>query len=119
MDVTRRIAAVLGPTLVAVTVSEFVNLNIWLDVHPTVVYLNGLVFLVGGLATVTTHNRWRPDFSLLVTLSGWLLIVAGLYRMVFPNAPQLGPGLATYGLMAALAALGVALVGVALVEPAE
>lgn len=109
MDLTARIAAVLGPALMAVTVSEFVNLRIWEDVHPTVVYLNGLVFLVGGLVIATAHNRWRLDFGLLVTLSGWLLVLAGAFRMFFPHAQQLGPGLGTYILIAALFLLGLAL----------
>lgn len=109
MNVTTRIAAVLGPVLMAVTVSETLNLNIWHDVHPTVVYLNGLLFLVGGLVIVTAHNRWRFDFGLLVTLSGWLLVAAGAFRMFFPAAQQLGPGPGTYILIASLFALGAAL----------
>ena len=109
MDLTGRIAAVLGPTLVAVTVSETINLSIWHDVHPTVVYLNGLVFVIGGLVIVTTHHYWRLDFSLLVTLSGWLLVTAGTFRMFFPTAQQLAADLGTYALIASLFALGVAL----------
>lgn len=109
MNLTRRIAAVLGPTLIAVTLSETVNLRIWDDVHPTVVYLNGAMFLVGGLVIATTHNYWRPGFSLLITLSGWLLVAAGAFRMFFPNVQQLGPGLGTYILIASLFALGVVL----------
>jgi len=57
MDLTRRIAAVLGPTLVAVTISEAVNLEIWNEVDPTLVYLNGLLFFVGGLVIVTRACR--------------------------------------------------------------
>ena len=109
MDLTGRIAAVLGPTPIAVTVSETLNLRIWHDVHPTVVYLNGLLFLIGGLVIVTTHNYWRLDFSLLVTLSGWLLVTAGMFRMFFPTAQQLAADLGTYALIASLFALGVAL----------
>lgn len=109
MNLTARIAAVLGPVLMAVTVSETVNLHIWHDVHPTVVYLNGLLFLVGGLVIATTHNYWRLDFSLLVTLSGWLLVAAGAFRMFFPEAQQLAPGVGTYILIAVLFALGAAL----------
>ncbi|MFZ1471078.1 MAG: hypothetical protein WAT09_19180 [Paracoccaceae bacterium] len=109
MDLTRRIAAVLGPTLAIVTVSEVVNLQIWEGVHPTVVYLNGLVFLVGGLVIATVHNHWRLDFGLLVTLSGWLLLIAGALRMFFPKAQQLGPGVSTYIFIAALFTWGIAL----------
>lgn len=109
VEITRRIAAVLGPTLVAVTVSETINLDIWSHVDATVVYLNGLLFLVGGLVIVTNHNRWHFGGPLLVTLSGWLLLTAGMYRMFFPVAPQLDPGPFTYGFIALLGLLGAAL----------
>ncbi|MGV8855188.1 MAG: hypothetical protein ACOH2L_11110 [Devosia sp.] len=106
---TQRIAAVLGPTLIAVTASEAINLEIWNDVHPTLTYLNGLLFFVGGTVIVTSHNQWRPVSALLVTLAGWLLVLAGSYRLFFPTAPQLAPGPSTYALIALLGAYGVAL----------
>ncbi len=108
-NTSQRIAAVLGPTLVAVTLSETVNLDIWEDVHPTVVYLNGLLLLIGGLVIATTHNVWVRDRRGLITLSGWLLIPAGLYRMFAPTATQLGPGPATYATIALLGCLGLTL----------
>jgi uncharacterized membrane protein HdeD (DUF308 family) len=108
-NLTQRIAAVLGPTLVAVTVSEAINLNIWSNAHPTLVYLNGLILFVGGIFIVTSHNRWRLRREFLVTLSGWLLVLAGAYRMFFPSAPQLAPSSLTYTFIALLGALGLAL----------
>lgn len=119
MDLTERIAAVLGPTLVAVTISEIINLKIWDNVPPAVVYLNGLVLLIGGLVIVTSHNLWQPDLTLLVTVSGWILVVAGGFRMFFPNAQQLAPGMGTYIVIALVFALGVALTAVAFLRSAN
>ena len=106
---TQRIATVLGPTLIAVTLSEAINLEIWDDVTPTLTYLNGLVFFASGTAIATSHNRWRTGSQLLVTVAGWLLVLAGAYRMFFPSSPQLAPGPMTYGVIALLGAYGVAL----------
>lgn len=106
---TQAIAAVLGPALVIVTVSEAIHLDIWDDVHPTVVYLNGLLFLIGGLVIVTTHNNWVLGWGGLVTLAGWLLVLGGVFRMFAPTARQLHPGLGTYALIALLGCLGLAL----------
>lgn len=117
MDMTGRMAAVLGPTLIAVTVSEIINLKIWENVHPAVVYLNGLILLIGGLVIVTSHNLWRLDLTLLVTVSGWLLVIAGGFRMFFPNAQQLAPGLGTYIVIVLVFALGVALTVFAFLRP--
>jgi len=109
MNLSQRIAAVLGPTLVALTVSEAINLHIWDGVQPTVVYLNGLVFLISGLVITTSHNRWQVNRGLLVTLSGWMLVLVGAARMFFPEAPQPAPGPAIYTIIALLGVLGVSL----------
>jgi len=118
MDLTERIAAILGPALVIVTVSEVINLKIWDNVHPAVVYLNGLVLLIGGLVIVTTHNDWSLDFSVLVTVTGWLLVLAGAFRMFFPIAQQPAAGLGTYIVISLLFSLGVALTALAFLGPA-
>jgi hypothetical protein len=111
---TRSIAAVLGPALIAVTVSETINLRIWDSVDPTLVYLNGLFFLVGGLVVVTNHTRWHPLKAVPVTLAGWLLVFAGLWRMFFPAAPQATPGVATYVGIGVLCVLGLVISATAL-----
>ncbi len=109
MTYSQHIAAVLGPALVVVTLSEAIHLDIWEDVHPTVVYLNGLLFLIGGLFIATTHNIWVLDWRVLVTLSGWLLVLAGAYRMFAPEGQQLGSSPITYATIALLGCLGLAL----------
>ena len=49
----RHIAGLAGPTLMAVTTSEALNLDIWTGVSPTLVYLNGvLLFRVGAVLTL-------------------------------------------------------------------
>ena len=36
---------------------------------------------VGGLAIIRSHNTWAIDWSVLVTLSGWIGVILGLIRM--------------------------------------
>jgi hypothetical protein len=48
---------------------------------PLLVYLSDVLMLVTGLAIVQVHNRWAHDWMALVTLSGWLGVVPGLFRM--------------------------------------
>jgi hypothetical protein len=40
---------------------------------------------VPGLAIVYFHNRWTGGWPVLVTVMGWLSLVVGLLRMVFPT----------------------------------
>ncbi len=83
MENSRRIAALVGPTLVAAVASEFplVQPHLYDAQTPPVVYLSGVLMFVAGLATVRVHNLWRRDWTVLVTLSGWVLLAFGLFRM--------------------------------------
>ena len=103
---SRHIAGLAGPTLMAVTLSEGLNLSIWSGVSPTLVYLNGVLLFVAGLAIVRTHNAWAWRWSLLVTLLGWAALLAGLWRMFAPRAPQGGETPATYALIGLLFLVG-------------
>jgi CBS domain containing-hemolysin-like protein len=87
---SRNIAALVGPTIVAMVVSEFpvVQPHLYDLQIPPVVYLSGTLMFVGGLAIVRAHNRWRRDWTLLVTLAGWFFLVLGLFRMFAASAYQ-------------------------------
>jgi hypothetical protein len=39
---------------------------------------------VAGLAIVRVHNRWEADWTVLVTVLGWLALLGGLVRILFP-----------------------------------
>ena len=87
---SKRIAGILGPTIVAMVVSEFplVQPHLYDAQTPPVVYLSGTLMFVGGLAIVRAHNRWTRDWTVLVTLSGWFFLVLGLFRMFAAGAYQ-------------------------------
>jgi hypothetical protein len=83
MQNSKRIAGLVGPTLVAMLVSEFplVQPHLYDMQIPPVVYLSGTLMFVAGLAIVRSHNRWALDWTVLVTLSGWFFLLLGLFRM--------------------------------------
>jgi len=83
MSNSKRIAGLVGPTLIAMLASEFplVQPHLYDAQIPPVVYLSGVLMFVGGLAVVRAHNHWRRDWTVLVTLSGWFGVVLGLFRM--------------------------------------
>jgi hypothetical protein len=102
----RLIARIVGPTLIAIAITEAINIGHFAGNPAPVVYLNGTLLFVAGLAIVQAHNRWVRDWPVLLTLTGWVLCFGGLYRMVAPTAPQMGKGAATDGLLAVLLAVG-------------
>ncbi len=92
MSNSKIIAGIVGPTIVAMVVSEFplVQPHLYDTQSPPVIYLSGTVMFVGGLVVVRLHNRWTRDWTLLVSLSGWCFILLGLFRMFAADAYQRG-----------------------------
>ena len=92
MQNSKQIAGLLGPTLVVMLVSEFplVQPHLYDAQIPPVVYLSGVLMFVGGLAIVRAHNHWARNWTVLVTLSGWFLLVLGLTRMFAASLYQRG-----------------------------
>jgi uncharacterized membrane protein HdeD (DUF308 family) len=83
MTNSKRIAGLLGPTIVVMVAAEFplVQPHLYDAQIPPVVYLSGVLMFVAGLAIVRAHNQWKLDWTVLVTLSGWFFLVLGLFRM--------------------------------------
>ena len=90
MSTSKTIAALLGPTLVASGAMVLANLDAMpaliegMAQSPMLVVLAGYAAFVPGLAIVYFHNRWTGGWPVLVTVMGWLSLVVGLIRMIFP-----------------------------------
>lgn len=106
MPTSKNLAAFVGPVLVAITVSEALNIRIFATNTAPVVYLNGTILFAAGFAIVRIHPRWKPDWTSAVTLTGWLLVLLGLSRMLMPEAQMLAPRSAIWAGIAVVLALG-------------
>jgi hypothetical protein len=106
---SKTIAQLAGPSIVAVVASETVNFRIFASPDPHIVYLNGALLFLAGIAILRVHNVWVPRWPVLVTLTGWVISLLGLYRMFLPAAPQAEPNSITYAGLAILFAAGVVL----------
>ena len=90
MATSKTIAALLGPTLVASAASIFLNLDAWPGMvdqafqNPALVFVSGYPLFVAGLAIVYFHNQWKGGWPVVVTALGWLAVVGGLVRILFP-----------------------------------
>jgi hypothetical protein len=91
MTTSKTIAALLGPTLIASAIALFANLATaqtiieGLSKDPALIMIAGYATFVPGLAIVYFHNRWTGGWPVLVTVMGWLSLIVGLLRMVFPT----------------------------------
>jgi len=109
MEPARRISRIVGPVLMVLAPSEGFNLGVFANVSPSLVYLNGVILLAAGVAILQAHWRWSPDWTSLVTLTGWALTAGGIYRLVAPAAPQLTPSGPVYAFLSVLFVAGAVL----------
>ena len=115
MPNSKRIAALLGPTIVAMVTAELpiVQPHLYDAQIPPVVYLSGALMFVAGLAIIRAHNHWARDWTALVSLSGWFFMMLGLVRMFAAESYQRGSASTSSTTLLALE-LGLLVVGVIL-----
>ncbi|KIX06418.1 uncharacterized protein Z518_04394 [Rhinocladiella mackenziei CBS 650.93] len=83
--ISHRLARLVGPSLVAISLTEALNAHIWATNTPPTIFLNGSVIFVSGLAIVQAHNTWCRGWPVLITLVGWGNVALGLMRMAIPE----------------------------------
>ncbi len=106
MTHSRQLAGLIGPTMIALGVTEAINMDVFANQIAPVVYLNGAILFIAGLAIVRAHNLWTWRWPVIITLTGWVALFVGLWRMVAPNAPLAAENVLTYAVLAAIAVIG-------------
>ena len=92
MDTSILIAKFMGPVILAASLSMFINRDqvtrIFEDFtnSPGMIFLAGVMTLLMGLTLVIFHNKWEANWTLIITIFGWIGIAGGLMRMMFPMA---------------------------------
>ena len=85
------LARMLGPLLLAAGAGILINPKPFRTManevvgSVTLVYLFGFFDLAGGLAIVLVHNVWTPNWRVLITLIGWLMLIRGTVRILIPD----------------------------------
>lgn len=52
---------------------------------PALRYLGGILALFFGLFILNLNNAWTADWTVIITIIGWLSVVKGVLLIVFPN----------------------------------
>ena len=85
------IARLVGPIFIAIAAGILLNARFYVGaiveaVHsPTLVYMSGIASLLAGLAILNAYAAWTADWRLVVTVVGWILVIAGIVRIVIPR----------------------------------
>ena len=92
MDTSLFLARMIGPVLLAIGVALLINQASVREMateflgSKALVFMSGVLSLLGGLAIVLTHNVWEASWPVAITLLGWVLAVGGAFRIIFPDS---------------------------------
>ncbi|MBU4371020.1 MAG: hypothetical protein KKH02_01650 [Proteobacteria bacterium] len=56
--------------------------------NATLTYMMGFITVILGFLIVHYHNLWVRDWTVLVTIIGWLALIKGILIIVFPKFMQ-------------------------------
>lgn len=85
------IAGLAGPVMMAIAAAILVNRQSIVGMINEVssgrgfIFFAGILTLIAGLAIVRAHNVWAAEWTILVTVIGWLAIIGGIVRIVWPD----------------------------------
>jgi len=86
-----QIFQVLGIVYLAVGVGIIINPDFYKKLvtdfmeSPPAIYLGGIAALIIGYLLVTFHNTWDKDWSVIITIIGWVALIKGLFLIVLPK----------------------------------
>jgi hypothetical protein len=92
LDTSIFLARLLGPMLVVLGIGLIAFQDSWRAMAKEffasrpMIFMSGFLTLLGGLAIVNTHNVWQGGWPVIITILGWLAVVGGITRMLFPTA---------------------------------
>lgn len=90
METSQLIARFIGPVMLVAAVSALLNTKQVMAIFedfiksPALIFIAGVMTLVMGLTLVNFHNHWVADWTVIITIFGWIGIAGGIMRMAFP-----------------------------------
>lgn len=91
MDISVLLAKVLGPYFLILGISMFINVarvkSVVEDLsdNTPLLFFSGSIALIFGTLIVVVNNIWSADWRIVVTLVGWIILVKGVMRVLFPQ----------------------------------
>ena len=70
---------------IAAVFAKFLGRVIAYTEEKTITISTGYITFLLGLATVSAHNLWVSDWRVAITILGWVTLVKGAMKVVFPE----------------------------------
>lgn len=90
MDTSIFLARIIGPLFILVGIGVLMNTKHYGAMatdfikNAELYYFSGATAFVAGMAIVLHHNLWVADWRVVITILGWISIVKGTARILFP-----------------------------------
>ena len=94
MSTSMNIAYILFPLFAVFTIAAFTNPKFYRQMlkdsveHNALLFMMGAMALVGGTAIILFHNTWNANLTTAITVIGWLMILKGAIRLLFPEVAK-------------------------------
>ena len=91
MDITLFLARVIGITMTILYAGAIINFKRvqtslrQIEEQPVILFLSGFMALLLGVLILQVHNFWVWDWTIIITLLGWLMAIVGSIRLLLPN----------------------------------
>ena len=91
MQTSILIAKLIGPIVLVAAIAMLANTK---DLQEMVrgfledralIYVTGVLAMLGGLAIVNYHNVWVANWPVIITIFGWAMVIGGAFRMTQPS----------------------------------
>lgn len=116
MNVSKFLGKVLGIYFIIVSIAMFLNMQQFIIYvnslinNASLMFVTGFFTLILGLLMVVSHNIWRWDWRVLITLIAWIALLKGISIIFYPYFIDHATILFIHNLHIAYASAGVDLV---------
>jgi hypothetical protein len=89
------LAKLIGPICLVIGIGMLINGAVYRTIigeflHSyALIYIAGVLGMLGGLALVNAHNEWKAGWPVIITLIGWLALLGGIFRILVPQEAAL------------------------------
>ncbi|MDF2379815.1 MAG: hypothetical protein P1V18_06400 [Candidatus Gracilibacteria bacterium] len=91
MNYAQLVAEIIGPVYLTVGLGFLINGAYYKKMinevikDKTLMYFGGIMALVLGILILRVHSVWMQDWTVLVTLIGWIAVLKGLGLLFVPE----------------------------------
>ncbi|MFA6931171.1 MAG: hypothetical protein WCT05_12665 [Lentisphaeria bacterium] len=89
------VARILGLLYLSVAIGSIFRKDYFRDIlksfseNALLAYFSGFIALVLGGLLVHLHNEWTTDWTVLITIVGWIALLKGIVLLAYPNITRL------------------------------